>query len=170
MQERGRELTMWIITFAILLAFVFVYLNAVPYMRLKKFLSAQADSGRTYTCHNDSKIWVGVQVAMILLSIFFGYMDRQNMTTIAIAIALSGSFAGNILAAQANRTVYYSETGFVMNLKYVPYKSIKDFTRKRGVLRTVDVWTYSGDTGKLTPGCAQKIKAMKEEREKRKEK
>lgn len=161
---------MWIITFSIVLAFVFVYLNSVPYMRLRKFLAAQEESGRKYSCFNDAKIWVGVQVAMIVLSIFFAFMDRGNQTTIAIAIALSGSFAGNIIAAQVNRTVYYNETGFVMNLKYIPYKSIKDYTRKRGVLRTIDVWTYSGETGKLTPGCAQKIKQMNEEREKRKEK
>ncbi len=161
---------MWIITFSILLAFVFIYLNSVPYVRLRKFLAAQTESGRKYTCHNDSKSWVALQVAMCLLCVFFGFMDRANQTTIAIAIALSGSFIGNIIAAQVNRTVYYNETGFVMNLKYIPFRSIKDFTRKKGVLRTVDVWTFSGDSGKLTPGCANKIKAMKDEREKRKEK
>ncbi|MGB7595148.1 MAG: hypothetical protein WBL80_06260 [Erysipelotrichaceae bacterium] len=159
---------MWIITFSIMLAFVFIYLNSVPYMRLRKFLAAQADSGKKYVCHNDAKVWVGLQVGMMLLCVFFGFMDRNNETTIAIAIALTGSFAGNIIAAQVNRTVYYNETGFVMNLKYIPYRSIKEYTRKRGVLRTVDVWTYSGDTGKLTPGCAEKIKAMKDEWEKKK--
>jgi hypothetical protein len=159
---------MWIITFSVMLAFVFIYLNSVPYMRLRKFLAAQTESGKQYSCYNDAKIWVGLQVAMIVLCIFFGFMDRSNQTTIAIAIALTGSFAGNIIAAQVNRTVYYNETGFVMNLKNIPYKSIKEYTRKRGVLRTVDVWTYSGDTGKLTPGCAEKIKAMKDEWEKKK--
>lgn len=161
---------MWIITFSMLLACVFIYLNSVPYMRLRKFLASQAESGRKYSCFNDAKIWVGLQVAMIVLSVVFGFIDRANTTTIAIAIALAGSFAGNIVAAQVNRTVYYSETGFILNLKYIPYKSIKDFTRKKGVLRTVDVWTYSGDSGKLTPGCANKIRAMRDEREKRKDK
>jgi hypothetical protein len=151
-----------------MLAFVFIYLNSVPYMRLRKFLAAQKESGKQYLNFNDAKVWVVLQVGMIVLSIFFGFMDRANLTTIAIAIALSGSFAGNIIAAQVNRTVYYNETGFVMNLKYIPYRSIKEYTRKRGVLRTVDVWTYSGDTGKLTPGCAEKIKAMKDEWEKKK--
>lgn len=161
---------MWIILFSIALAISFVYLNAVPYLRLKDFLKAQAESGRTFTRLNDAKIWVAIQVAMILFSIILGIIDRQNESTVAIAIALTGSFGGNIFAAQVNRCLYYNESGFIMSNKYIPYKSVKDFERKRGVLRIVDVTTYSGERGKMTPGCANMVRTQKEAREKRKEK
>jgi len=157
---------MYIIAFAVAVGCLFIFFNSVTYFRQVKAVAEIKENHRNLEVFDYSFKFLLLNVTAALLSLVLGIAFATDINNVAISIALSGSFIGQAIAAKTNRRIFYNENGFVMNLKFVRFQSIRRFVQSKRFLATAQIETYNGETTRMPLHAAQFIKNKMEKKEK----
>ena len=154
---------MVIILFSTALAFVFIYFNYVNWQKKMKQIEVVKQSHSDLQVFNYSKSFVIIHAIAAVLALVFGIVSfKDGEINLAFGTALAGSFVGQIFSTLTNRQLYYNDKGFVMNGKFVRYKSIKEFVQSKRLLTTVTIVTFNKESCRMPIQPAQLIKDYRE--------